>query len=113
MDRVRALPGVMAVGATSIPPGDFSNAGTGSHFIDRIPEERRDGQSPLTLMTIAAPGSFDALGIRLTVGRDFNAGDTAERPLVAVVNEALVRARCPGRIRSAGRSIASSIGPIP
>jgi predicted permease len=96
MDRVRELPGVVAVGATSIPPGDFSNAGTGSHFIDRIPEERRDGQSPVTVMTITAPGSFQALGIRLTAGRDFNAGDTSEAPLVAIVNEALVRASLAG-----------------
>jgi predicted permease len=104
MDRVRDLPGVAAVGATSIPPGDFSNAGTGSHFIDRIPDERRDGQSPVTVMTIVAPGSFEALGISVKSGRDFDARDTADRPLVAIVNEALVRASLPGQ-NPIGRTI--------
>ena len=62
MARLATLPGVAAVGATSIPPGDFSNAGTGGHYIDRIPEQRdRDG-APVTVMTIVAPGSFAALG---------------------------------------------------
>ena len=42
-------------------------------------------------MTIVAPGSFAALGIPLKSGRDFNESDTGDRPLVAIVNEALVR----------------------
>jgi predicted permease len=91
LSRVSALPGVVAVGATSTPPGDWSNAGTGSHFVDRIPETRDRALEPQTLHTIVAPGSFAALGIPLKDGRDFNGGDTGDRPLVAVVNEALVR----------------------
>ncbi len=91
MARIATLPGVVAVGATSIPPGDFSNAGDGRHFIDRIPEQRDRDREPPTVMTIVAPGSFAALGIPLKRGRDFNDGDTADRPLVAIVNEALVR----------------------
>jgi len=56
------------------------------------------------VMTVAAPGSFDALGIQLTAGRDFSAGDTSDQPLVAVVNEALVRASLPGQ-NPIGRTI--------
>jgi putative ABC transport system permease protein len=97
MTRIASLPGVAAVGATSIPPGDFSNAGTGAHFIDRLPQQRDRGREPETVMTIVAPGSFAALGIPLRSGRDFNDGDTADRPLVAVVNEALVRTSLAGR----------------
>jgi putative ABC transport system permease protein len=89
--RLATLPGVAAVGATSIPPGDFSNAGTGGHVIDRIPQQRDRGREPLTVMTIVAPGSFAALGIPMKQGRDFNDGDSGDRPLVAIVNEALVR----------------------
>ena len=43
LSRVAALPGVVAVGATcatSTPPGDLSNSGSGSYFIDRMPEQR-------------------------------------------------------------------------
>ena len=97
MARLATLPGVSAVGATSIPPGDFSSAGTGGHFVDRIPEQRDRGREPLTVMTVVAPGSFAALGIPLKKGRDFNDGDTADRPLVAIVNEALVRASLAGQ----------------
>jgi putative ABC transport system permease protein len=91
LSRVLALPGVVNVGATSTPPGDMSNAGTGSHFVDRMPEQRDRALEPETMHTIVAPGSFAALGIPLKDGRDFNDGDTADRPLVAIVNEALVR----------------------
>jgi putative ABC transport system permease protein len=42
------------------------------------------------VMTIVAPGSFAALGIPMKQGRDFNDGDSGDRPLVAIVNEALV-----------------------
>jgi putative ABC transport system permease protein len=97
MARLATLPGVAAVGATSIPPGDFSSAGTGGHYIDRLPEQRDRGRAPVTVMTVVAPGSFAALGIPLRKGRDFNDSDTAERPLVAIVNEALVRASLAGQ----------------
>jgi putative ABC transport system permease protein len=89
--RIARLPGVVAIGATSTPPGDLSNAGSGGHFVDRMPAQRDRTLEPFTLMTIVAPGSFAALGIPLKSGRDFNERDTADRPLVAIVNEALVR----------------------
>ena len=44
-----------------------------------------------------APGTFAALGIPLKSGRDFNDGDTNDRPLVAIVNEALVRRSLAGQ----------------
>ena len=97
MARLATLPGVAAVGATSIPPGDFSNAGTGRHYIDRIPEPRDREGAPVTVMTIVAPGSFAALGIPIKAGRDFNDADMADRPLVAVVNEALARTSLAGQ----------------
>jgi predicted permease len=97
ISRVAALPGVAAAGATSIPPGDFSSAGTGRHYVDRIPEQSDRDRQPVTVMTVVAPGSFAALGIPFKSGRDFNEGDTGDRPLVAIVNEALVRASLPGQ----------------
>lgn len=90
MSRIAALPGVVAVGATSTPPGDLSMAGSGSHSIDRMPERRSPSDSQ-TLLTIVAPGTFAALGIRLQSGREFNQSDAADRPLVAIVNDALVQ----------------------
>jgi putative ABC transport system permease protein len=104
MSRIAALPGVAAVGATSIPPGDFSNAGDGAYFIDRRPEQRDRAREPQALYTIVAPGTFAALGIPLKSGRDFNEGDTRDRPMVAIVNEALVR-RSFGSENPIGRTI--------
>ena len=113
VSRIAALPGVVAVGATSTPPGDLSNAGSGSYFVDRMPEKRDRTIEPQTFLTIVAPGTFAALGIPLKSGRDFNEGDTADRPLVAIVNEALVRTSFAGEgTRSAGRSSAISIGSV-
>jgi putative ABC transport system permease protein len=102
--KVAALPGVVAVGATSTPPGDLRNAGSGSHFVDRMPEQRDRTFEPETLHTIVAPGSFAALGIPLKGGRDFSDGDTGDRPLVAIVNEALVRKSFAGK-NPIGRTI--------
>ena len=102
--KVAVLPGVAAVGATSIPPGDFSYAGSGTHFIDAMPVQRDRTSEPATLLTIVAPGTFSALGIPLKSGRDFNANDVDDRPLVAIVNEALVRISLSGR-NPIGRTI--------
>jgi putative ABC transport system permease protein len=104
LSRAAVLPGVVAVGATSIPPGDLSLAGSGSYFIDRVPEKRDRAIEPSAFLTIIAPGTFAALGIPLKSGRDFNDGDTNDRPLVAIVNEALVRRSVAGE-NPIGRTI--------
>lgn len=104
LSRIAALPGVVAAGATSVPPGDLSYAGTGYHSIDRVPENR-DRNGPFTVMTIVAPGTFAALGIPLKSGRDVSDGDAADRPLVAVVNEALVRQSFASTENPIGRTI--------
>lgn len=70
---------------------DLSNAGDGSYFIDRVPEKRDRTTDPSALYTVVAPGTFAALGIPVKGGRDFSEGDAADSPLVAIVNEALVR----------------------
>jgi predicted permease len=97
MARISALPGVIAVGASSNPPGDLSNAGDGSYFIDRMPEKRDRMTDPTALYTFVAPGTFAALGIPVRGGRDFGVEDTDAGPLVAIVNEALVRRSLPGQ----------------
>ena len=104
LPQVAALPGVLAVGATSIPPGDLALSGDGAYFIDRVPEVRDRNLEPHALFTIVTPGAFGALGIPLKRGRDFDEGDTEDRPLVAIVNEALVRQSLGGQ-DAIGRSI--------
>lgn len=90
--RFATVPGVAAVGATMTPPGVWSTPiGSGPYFIDRMPEQRGDIQGPQALMTMMAPGTFAALGTPLIRGRDFSDADTSDKPLVAIVNEALSR----------------------
>jgi putative ABC transport system permease protein len=91
MARIAALPGVVAVGATMVPPGDLSNSGNGSYFVDRIPENRDRTNDPFAFYNVVSPGLFRAAGIPLRAGRDFSENDAADRPLVAIVNEELVR----------------------
>jgi putative ABC transport system permease protein len=91
MSRIAALPGVGAVGATMVPPGDLSNSGNGSYFLDRIPENRDRTKEPFAFYNVVSPGLFKAAGIPLKAGRDFSESDGPQQPLVAMVNEELVR----------------------
>jgi putative ABC transport system permease protein len=104
MSRIAALPGVVAVGATANPPGDLSNAASGSYFIDRMPEARDRATDPFAYYNFVTPGAFAALGVPLKSGRDFTDGDAEDRPLVAIVNETLVRRSLPGE-NPIGRTI--------
>jgi predicted permease len=91
MARLRSLPEVTAVGAMSAVPGDLSNSGSGAIYADRMPETRDRATEPEGLFTIVAPGTFATLGIPVKAGRDFDDGDIVNRPLVAIVNETLVK----------------------
>lgn len=51
--------------------------------------------SSLGSLAIVSPGYFSTLGIRLLEGREFTATDSAERPGVAIINEAFARACWP------------------
>jgi predicted permease len=94
MPQIAALPGVSAAGATNALPGHVQSMGP--YFFDRMPPKVELASAPSTAITIVAPGAFAALGIPLRAGRDFDDRDTADRPPVAIVNEAMVRKSLPG-----------------
>ena len=77
------------------PPGHVES--TVGYFIDHLPAQTDWTRAPSAVLSIVAPGTFAALGIPLKSGRDFNDGDTSDKPFVAVVNEALVRKSLPRR----------------
>jgi predicted permease len=89
ISQIGALPGVLAAGATMAPPGHVESSG--GYFLDHMPAQPDWTSAPHVALNVVAPGTFAALGIPLTSGRDFNNGDTPDKPLVVVVNEALVR----------------------
>jgi predicted permease len=98
LPQIAALPGVLAAGATMAPPGHVFTPGgqesKGIYFIDHMPEKPDFSPSAgkiIAAINMVAPGTFAALGIPLKSGRDFNDGDTLDRPFVAVINETLAR----------------------
>jgi predicted permease len=87
--RIGGLPGVVAAGATMAPPTSIDSSG--GYFIDHLPAQPDWARAPGAVLSIVAPGTFAALGIPVKRGRDFSDRDALDTPLVAVVNEALVR----------------------
>ena len=88
LERLRALPGVREAGVVDcLPPysqstGSITIAEHGSHG---------DEQLPGGAFSVASPGYFQALQIPVLRGRTFSAGDNAEAPKVAVINQTLAR----------------------
>ena len=93
LSQIARLPGVSAAGATMAPPGSIDSSG--GYFIGRLPANPDWALAPEAVLSIVAPGTFAALEIPVKRGRDFSDGDTPQRPLVAVVNEALARKSFP------------------
>jgi putative ABC transport system permease protein len=88
---VRALPGVDAASAVmGLPSAPRSN---GSYAIEGASgaASEMSVRSPQAIFNVVTPDYFRTLGVPLTRGRDFANGDTQHAPLVAIVNESLVR----------------------
>jgi putative ABC transport system permease protein len=97
LPQIRALPGVLAAGATMAPPGEIGLMATSPYFLGHLPPQREWRDAPTAVVSVVAPGAFRALGIPLKSGRDFNDGDGSGKPSVAVVNEAFLRKSLPGK----------------
>jgi predicted permease len=82
--RLRELPGVVDVGAADRMPIN----GCCSQFGARIEGQTvSKGHEPSITGTIATPGYFSALKVRVVAGRTFTASDGADAPLVTVINQ--------------------------
>ena len=109
-ERVRAVPGVEAVGAISMLP----IAQTGTNGPVRIPERAiKPEESPLAEMRVVTPGYFNAVEMRPVAGRLPDTRDLATGPPVAIINETLARELWPGESPGAliGRRIGSGFDP--
>jgi predicted permease len=95
LERVRGLPGVEGAAFGQIVP--FSGA-----FVMRpvVPAELRVDDKQADALTVpygvVSEGYFRSLGMPLR-GRDFQPTDTADAPMVAIVNETLARRYWPGQ----------------
>jgi predicted permease len=102
LPRIARVPGILATGATMAPPGSIESSG--AYFIGHMPAQFDVRSAPESVLSVVAPGTFAALGIPVEAGRDFSDSDTGGSPLVAVVNEALVR-KAFGKKDPLGRTI--------
>ena len=87
-ERVRALPGVRAAGASSDLPWTGYDENTSFGIVGR---KFPDGESPEARYHFLTPGFIGALGLPLRAGRDLSAADGAEAPPVVLINEATAR----------------------
>jgi predicted permease len=92
--RFSAIPGVRAVGATSLLPLSGQDSRRGVVVEGRVaPPDTPTRAHPRSV----TPGYFRAMGIQLASGRLFSDADRAGAPLVALVNETMARSYWPGK----------------
>jgi predicted permease len=90
-EKLASLPGVeQAAIASALPISGFR-----SHTGLTVEGEPESGQPRLRSLGFVSPNYFATLGIRLVEGREFTVADTAGRPEVVIVNEAMARACWP------------------
>jgi len=87
LERVRAIPGVVAVGAAGWLPvvdagGLWGLLAEGQSY-DQLPK------GPTAVPQQATPGYFKAMGIRVVAGREFTDDDRASGPYVGIVSKSL------------------------
>ena len=89
LDRIRAVPGVTAVGATTMLP--FSDSSNDSVILAEG-YQMAPGESLVSPNNIvASPGYFEAMGIRLIEGRFFDARDVEGAQRAIMVDRRLAR----------------------
>jgi putative ABC transport system permease protein len=89
LQRIAALPGVTAVGATSHLPLTVYNMGAQLRVEGRQPQE---GENPPSAPVARVnPDYFRTMGIALRAGRLINDSDTQDAPSVALLSETLAR----------------------
>jgi putative ABC transport system permease protein len=90
MERVKALPGVIAVGATNdLPPTKSSDSDSIS--IEGQPPLERASEQLAVEDRLATPDYFRVMGIPLIAGRAFSEADISSASPVVVVNQTFAR----------------------
>jgi predicted permease len=92
-DRVKTLPGVTAVGLTSVLPVSFNGNTTWLRFVGRP----YHGEHNEVNQRDVSPGYLAAIGARLVAGRWFTDAEDATKPKVVVINRALARLYFPNQ----------------
>jgi putative ABC transport system permease protein len=86
--RLRAIPGVRSASFADITPLSGSFANQIVHVEGYVPKSRQD---MVVWNNSISAGFFASMETPFLTGRDFNAHDTLDSPLVAVINESMAR----------------------
>lgn len=93
-ERIPALPGVRGVGTSEIPALTGEDMG-GNITVPSNPQASEEHRH--VNFDSISPAYFSTLGVPLLSGRDFNKGDSALSPKVAVVSETMAKMFYPDR----------------
>jgi putative ABC transport system permease protein len=89
IERIRAIPGVTAVGATTSLPMEGQGWTDLLFAQDHVYAEGK--MPPLRRFHFVSPGLFSTMGTRLVAGRDFSWSETFDMTPIAIVSEKLAR----------------------
>jgi hypothetical protein len=95
LERIKALPGVEHVAATTSIPARGTGFGVRVSVVGQ-PPPANPNERPGSGFQMITPEYVEALGIRVTKGRNLNEHDTATSPRVALVNEHFANRFFPG-----------------
>ncbi|WP_058188365.1 ABC transporter permease [Terracidiphilus gabretensis] len=101
-ERLRSVPGVSAVTLSDMTLIANSNSDT-DFTPDGLPKKPNEEDQSANVMSVGQD-FFSTMGIRILAGRAFNATDTETSPLVAIVNQTLVKEFFPSNINPVGRT---------
>src|SRR5262249_55425153 len=88
LQRLPALPGVASASAAGLTPSGNTNSRIVIDVAGFTPKSDNDA---LVRFNQVSDGYFATIGTRILAGRDFNSGDVATSPKVAIVSEELAR----------------------
>jgi predicted permease len=91
LERMRAVPGVVSVGSTTLMPLGGGRVNTQAIFVEG--DEKPDDAPAWSQIT---PGFFETMGTPLVRGRYFDDGDDVAAPGVVIVDERLANHFWPG-----------------
>jgi predicted permease len=111
LSRLRNVPGVVAVGRTSVRP--FYQGGTATTISPPGLGDRDRSAFPTAAVRFVDDGYFQTLGLRPLAGRLFEAGDAHATRYRVVINETLGRKLWPGETHLVGRAFDVRMGEHP